>query len=429
MKLALTIALLAPLAAQTPAPAPTTAPTQPPAQNPPQHPPRADVVLVPGGGVEAPTQPTGKSTATYTRGERFAPQPGRGTTQVLRATVETLVQVRGQEDNAISGIGLVTGLAGTGDSVNMVRQLVSNLLLARNIRIDPQQISPKNVAVVQIEGTLPAGVQPGQKIDVRVSTLGDAKSLQGGTLVFTELADANGVVYATAAGPVDVGGFKAEGNAASVSRNTVTVGLIPGGGKIERAVVADIVTERGLIYLDARGAHDSFANLVRITAAINAIYPGAAEAATDARTVKIRVPGDLPKAAHVAYLDSILHLEIEPQSAPCVVVNERTGTIVMGEGVRLRPGAVAFGNLTVTIGETPEVSQPGPLSNGTTQKVDRTDLNVHEDNGALVEVRGAVTLQEVVEVLNVLGTTPRELISILESMHQSGLLLAEVQRL
>src|SRR5882672_8893358 len=136
MKLALTIALLAPLAAQTPAPAPTTAPTQPPAQNPPQHPPRADVVLVPGGGVEAPTQPTGKSTATYTRGERFAPQPGRGTTQVLRATVETLVQVRGQEDNAISGIGLVTGLAGTGDSVNMVRQLVSNLLLARNIRID-----------------------------------------------------------------------------------------------------------------------------------------------------------------------------------------------------------------------------------------------------------------------------------------------------
>jgi flagellar P-ring protein precursor FlgI len=425
MKLALVIALLAPLLRQDPASVPAPIPPQ----NPPQNPPQAGVLLVPSGDVQAPTQPSGKSSATYTRGERTTPQPGRGTSKPLRATVETLVQVRGQEDNAISGIGLVTGLAGTGDSVNIVRQLVSNLLLARNIRIDPQQISPKNVAVVQIEGTLPAGVQPGQKIDVRVSTLGDAKSLQGGTLVFTELADANGVVYATAAGPVDVGGFKVEGNAASVSRNTVTVGLIAGGGKIERAVVSDIVTERGLIYLDARSAHDSFANLVRITAAINAVYPGAAEAATDARTVKIRVPGDLPKSAHVAYLDSILHMEIEPQSAPCVVVNERTGTIVMGEGVRLRPGAVAFGNLTVTIGETPEVSQPGPLSNGVTQKVDRTDLNVHEDNNALVEVRGAVTLQEVVEVLNVLGTTPRELISILESMNQSGLLLAEVQRL
>jgi flagellar P-ring protein precursor FlgI len=272
-------------------------------------------------------------------------------------------------------------------------------------------------------------MQPGAKIDVRVSTLGDAKSLEGGTLVFAELADANGVVYATCTGPIDVGGFRAEGAAASVAKNHVTVGLIAGGGKVERAVPADIVSEQGYIYLDARASHGSFTNLVRISEAINAIYPGAAEAATNARAIKVRVPSDLPKSAHVAYLDSLLRLEIEPQSVPRVVVNERTGLIVMGEGVRLRPGAVALGGLTVTIGETPEASQPGPLSNGTTARLDRTALDVHEENQALVQVHGAVTLQQVVEVLNVLGTTPRELISILEAMNQSGLLLAEVQRL
>lgn len=393
----------------------------------PTTPVRVDVT--PLGGVQAPAQPAGSSSATYTRGARIANQPGQGTSEVVRATVETLVEVRGQEHNAISGIGLVTGLAGTGDSTNMARQLVQNLLLARNVRIDPQQLTPKNVAVVLIEATLPPGVQPGRRIDVRVSTLGDAKSLANGTLVFTELADPAGIIYATASGPVDVGGFLAQGNAASVARNHVNVGVIAAGGKVERAVPANIVSEHGYLYLDARAAHGSFANLVRIVEAINAIYPGACEAATDGRAIKVRVPGDLPSSAHVAYLDSILRLEIEPKTAPRVVINERTGTIVIGEGVRLRPGAVALGNLTVTIGETPEISQPGPLSNGRSERVDRTQLDVAEDDRALVELKGAVTLAEVVDVLNVLGLAPRELIAILDAMNTSGLLLAEVERL
>jgi flagellar P-ring protein precursor FlgI len=347
----------------------------------------------------------------------------------VRSTIETLVEVRGQEQNTVSGIGLVTGLAGTGDSAAMVRQLLQNFLLSRNIRVDAQQLSPKNVAIVQVDATLPAGVRPGRRIDVRVSALGDAKSLQGGTLVFTELTDTSGVVYATAIGPVDVGGFLAEGAAASVSKNHVNVGTIASGGKVERAVPADIVSEHGYLYLDARATQSSFANLVRMVAAINAIYPDAAEAATGERAIKVRVPGDLPPSAYVAYLDSILRLEIEPQTVPRVVVNERTGTIVIGEGVRLRPGAVALGGLTVTIGESREASQPGPLSNGRTEVLDRTQLDVAEDDRALVEVRGAVTLEEVVDVLNVLGLAPRELISILDAMHASGLLLAEVQRL
>src|SRR6185503_7142785 len=155
-------------------------------------------------------------------------------------------------------VGLVVGLGGTGDSTNMARQIVQNLLLTRNIRIDPQQLTPKNVAIVQVDASLPPGMQPGRRIDVRVAAIGDAKSLQGGVLVFTELADIGGAVYATAAGPVDVGGFQAEGNAATVTRNTVTVGTIQRGGKVERAVPANIVSDHGYLYLDARVTQGSF---------------------------------------------------------------------------------------------------------------------------------------------------------------------------
>jgi flagellar P-ring protein precursor FlgI len=391
--------------------------------------PAPDVRVVPGG-VEAPAQPATRSSARYERGARFQPQPAAGDpARTITTTVETLVDVRGQEDNQVTGLGIVTGLGGTGDSTNMTKQLLQNVLLANDVRIDVAQLTPKNCAIVSVEATLPPGIQPGRKLDVRVSTLGDAKSLQGGVLLFTELRDTRGTVWATAGGPVDVGGFLAEGAAGSVAKNHVTVGMVSGGGKVERYAPSDIVSEHGFIYLDLRAAQASFANLVRIVEQVNAIYPDAAEAATDGRTVKVRVPGDLPRSAHVAYLDSILSLEVAPQMQPYVVVNERTGAIVIGGGVRLRPGAVALGALTVSIAESPETSQPGPLSQGTTTTNPRTDIAVHESDNALVEVPGAVTLHEVVEVLNVLGTTPRDLIQILEAMHQAGLLLAEVRRM
>jgi flagellar P-ring protein precursor FlgI len=311
----------------------------------------------------------------------------------------------------------------------MTRQLVDNVLRVSNIRIDVNAIASKNVAFVRVEAKLPAGIQAGRKIDVRVSTLGDSKSLQGGTLLFTELTDVNGVVYATASGPVDVGGFLASGQGASVSKNHVTVGTIASGGKVERSLPVDIVSELGFIYLDLRPSQSSFTNLVRIAEAVNMLYPQTAEAATDGRSVKVEVPRDLPQNAHIAFLESILSLEVTPQVQPYVVVNERTGTIVMGEGVRLRPGAVAMGNLTVSVAESPETSQPGPLSNGQTAQQPRTDIKVNEDSNGLVEIPGAVSLQEVVDVLNVLGLSPRELIMILDAMHQAGMLLAEVRRM
>jgi flagellar P-ring protein precursor FlgI len=382
------------------------------------------------GGVEAPAQPATRSSAGYAKGARFEPAAGKGAVgKAVTTRIETLVDVRGQEENLITGLGIVTGLAGTGDSVNMTRQLVANILLSNNVRIDVTQLTPKNCALVSIEASMPPGIQAGRKIDVRVSTMGDAKSLQGGVLLFSELRDSFGQVWATAGGAVDVGGFLAAGASASVAKNQVTVGMVSGGGKVERTLVSDIVSAHGFIYLDLRAAQSSFANLVRIVDAINGIFPTAAEAATDGRTVKVRVPGDLPQSAHVAYLDAILRLEVEPSMQPYVVVNERAGAIVIGEGVRLRSGAVALGGLTVTIAESPETSQPGPLSGGTTQTNPRTDIAVEEANNGLVEVPGAVTLHEVVEVLNVLGTTPRDLIQILEAMHQAGLLLAEVRRM
>jgi flagellar P-ring protein precursor FlgI len=214
-----------------------------------------------------------------------------------------------------------------------------------------------------------------------------------------------------------------------VAQNHVTVGVIPGGAKVERAVPASIVSDHGWVYLDARAAHGSFANLARIVAAVNELYPGAAEAVSDGRTVKVRVPADLPESAWVAYVDSILSREIEPAGIPVVIVNERTGMVVMAEGVRLRPGAIAHGDLTVTIAESPQASQPGPFTRGATEVLPRTEIGVSEDNNALTYVPGAVTLQEVVEVLNVLGTTPRDLVAILEAMSQAGLVLAEIERM
>jgi flagellar P-ring protein precursor FlgI len=248
----------------------------------------------------------------------------------------------------------------------------------------------------------------------------------GGTLVRTELTDPTGAdVFATASGSITTGAFSVGGQSASAVRNFTTVGTVPLGCKVEREVPAPLVSENGSVYLDARANKGSFGNAVRIADAVNALYAGAAEP-QDAMTVAVRIPGDLPSAQHVAYLGSILALEIEPERLARVVVNERTGVIVMGDAVRITRGAITKGNLTVTIAETPEASQPGALSEGETVELPRTSLLIEEEDSPLSIVSGAVDLQEVVEVLNVLGVTPRDMIQILHSMSQSGMLHAEV---
>jgi len=402
---------------------------EPPVSQGPPVSPETGILLAPRG-VQAPDQPTARSSATYTSTERrdapaTRPQLGR-----IETPISSLVAVRGQEDNAIGGMGLVIGLAGTGDSSDLAKQLQQNLLRTQNLTIDLQALSSKNTAVVWVSAILPAGIKPGRAIDVTVSSIGDAKSLQGGLLLTTELTDLAGTtVYATASGPLTVGGFAIEGAAASVQRNHVTVGVLPGGGKVERVAETQIVSDHGYLYLDARTGQDSFGNMVRIADAINAMFPGVAAILPDAKTVRVDVPRDLPETAYVSFLDTILRREIVSDNRARVVINERTGVIVMGGDVRLRPGAIAHGNLTVTIAETREVSQPGPLSAGRTEGVDRTDLAVEQEDNPLVLIPGAVTLQEVVDVLNVMGATPRDLIGILAAMSDGGLLVAEIRRM
>ena len=378
------------------------------------------------GGVEAPQAPSGRSTSTVLRGPRLTPTPGRGTSGAVRVRIGDLAAVRGQEDNVVQGVGLVTGLAGSGDGGGASRQAILNLLKTQNIVLDPGQISNSNVAVVMVQATLPPGIKPGRRIDVRVSSLYDSTSLVGGTLVFCELADVTGqTVYVTASGPISTGAFSAEGDGASAVRNHLTVGTIPRGGKVERAVPTQLVSDHGFVYFDMHALKGSFSNAARVADSINELYTGAAQA-QDAMTVSVRLPQDLPDTAHVAFLDSILRREIEPDRFARVVINERTGVIVMGEGVRISRGAITKGNLTVTIAETAEVSQPAAFSEGTTEVVPRSDLVIEEENRALTLVEGAVSLQEVVEVLNVLGVTPRDMIQILQLMAQSGMLHAEI---
>jgi flagellar P-ring protein FlgI len=404
-----------------PVPAPTPVPTPTPASAPVKLEPR---------GIEAPAQPTAESASSWSRTGRFAPLGLKRPQGDFSTPIQNLVAVRGQEDNSVMGIGLVTGLSGTGDSVEAARQLLRNMLLTRNINIELGALASKNIAIVQVEATLPAGIKPGRRIDVTVSAIGDSVSLQGGTLTMTELTDISGRnVWATASGPLTVGGFQAEGQSATATKNHVTVGTLPEGGKVEREVPTTIVSDHGFIYLDMRSGHDSFGNCVLITEAINRLFPTSASALPDGKTIKVHVPDDLPEAAHVAFLHSLLKQEIYSENVARVIVNERSGVIVMGGDVRLRPGAIAQGAITVTISESPNASQPGPLSNGQTTLLPRTKVDVQEENNALVLVPGAVTLQEVVDVLNVLGTTPRDMISILQAMAQGGLLEAEIRRM
>jgi flagellar P-ring protein precursor FlgI len=387
-------------------------------------------VVVGGGGVEAPRQPIGQSSSTYTRGARRPGAQNAGPAGKIFAPVRSLVGVRGMEDNHVWGIGLVDGLAGTGDSGDMAKQLLRNILLTQNIVVAESDLESDNLAVVRVEATIPAGMRPGQLVDVRVSAIGDATSLVGGNLAFAELFEPSGeLVFATASGPLTVGGFSVGGAAASTTKNHTTVGTLPMGGKIEREVPTNIVSEHGFIHLDSRKGQDTFGNVVRIADAINGLFPDAAAVQPDGKCVKVRVPSDLPERFHVEYLNRLLSLEVETDNLARVVINERTGVIVMGGDVRLRPGAIAHGAIIVEIAETAEVSQPGPASAGQTETVDRTELDVQEENNPLVLVPEAVTLQEVVEVLNTLGASPRDLISILTALSETGMLVAEIRRM
>lgn len=389
------------------------------------------VPVVPVPAIEAPAQPQGQSSSRFRVTPRVTPFARGGTDFESRiaSPVRSLMRVRGMEENHVSGTGIVTGLQGTGDSGALATQVLANTLLAKNINIEPALLATANIAVVQVEGVIPAGAKPGTKFDIRVSSIGDAESLVGGNLFFTELTDVTGqYVYGTAFGPLTVGGFAAGGDSASAIKNHVTVGTLASGGTVQRDIETSVMSEHGYIYLDAKNGQATLGNTWRVCEAINRLYPGSSTVMPDGRTVRLAVFDDIPRDQVIGYLDRALSLEVETDNLARIVVNERTGVIVMGGDVRLRPGVIHHGTIVVTVAETPEVSQPGPLSGGVTAEVPRTNLEVTENQNPMVLLGGATSLEEVVEVLNVLGATPRDMIAILESMLDGGLLVAELRR-
>jgi flagellar P-ring protein FlgI len=340
--------------------------------------------------------------------------------------IKDLANIEGVRQNQLIGYGLVVGLNGTGDTLNNIpftRQSLQAMLERLGVNIRGQTLRTGNVAAVMVTANLPAFGTQGSRIDVTVSALGDAKSLQGGTLLVTPLLGADGNVYAVAQGSLAIGGFQAEGDAAKIVRGVPTVGRISNGAIIEREI--DFALNRlNQVRLALRNA--DFTTAKRIAAAINDFIGVNTAEPLDSSTVQVNVPKQYLGNV-VSLLTEIEQLQIEPDLPAKIVIDERSGIIVMGRDVRVSTVAVAQGNLTVTITETPQVSQPAPFSRGQTRVVPRTSVGVQEEGKKLAVVREGVSLQQLVDGLNALGIGPRDLISILQAIKAAGAIQADIE--
>ncbi|MFM2044136.1 MAG: flagellar P-ring protein FlgI [Pseudomonadota bacterium] len=347
---------------------------------------------------------------------------------VAQSRIKDVADVEGVRDNMLVGYGLVVGLNGTGDTINnspFTEQSLVGMLERLGVNIRGETLRTRNVAAVMVTATLPPFSTQGTRIDISVATLGDSKSLQGGTLLVTPLLGADGEVYAVAQGAVAVSGFVAQGAAASITRGVPTSGRIAGGAIVERELgfqLADLPNVR----LSLR--NPDFTTAKRITEAINSVFGGQTARATDPSSVLIDVP--LPRRADlVGFIRDVEQLRVTPDQPARVVIDEASGVIVMGENVRISTVAVAQGNLTIRVVETPQVSQPGPLSEGgQTVVVPRTDIQVDDSaDNKLTILPAGISLQELVQNLNALGVGPRDMISILQSIKAAGALQAEIE--
>jgi len=339
--------------------------------------------------------------------------------------IKDIADMEGVRQNQLIGYGLVVGLNGTGDKLNnnvFTRESLIGMLerLGVNTRDQVTALSTKNLAAVMVTTELPAFAHSGTRIDVAVSALGDATNLTGGTLLVTPLLAADGNVYAVAQGALSTGAIAARGAASSITRGVPTAGRISNGATVEREV-AFRLDKGGGMRLGLRNPDLTTAQ--RIAAAINRAL-GAIAKATDPRTVQI----DLGNRDPIETLGLVENLRVEPDNAATVVIDEASGTIVMGANVRISTVAIAQGNLTIRVTETPEVSQPGPLSNGQTVVTPRTSIQVDDQHDRKLGVLSTgVTLRELVGSLNALGVGPRDLISILQAIKAAGALQADLE--
>jgi flagellar P-ring protein precursor FlgI len=337
--------------------------------------------------------------------------------------IKDIADIKGIRSNQLWGYGLVVGLAGTGDNSAASRRALANILRQTGIVVNPDDVSSKNIASVMVTADLPAFGALGSSIDVTVSAIGSSSTLQGGTLLLTKLVGYDGQVYAISQGAVSIGGFLASGDAASVSSNHPTVGRIPNGATIEKEECADFV-ENGKITWLLR--NPDFATAQSVADTINAAYPKAAQA-TDAGTIIVNVPDKLPKKELVSFVQAVEALEAKVDSPAVVVINERTGTVVVGENVTISTVAIAHGSLSIITQEKEKVSQPGPLSGGTTEKEHNTDIKVIEGKGKLSVIPKQVSVSDLAKALNAMGLTPRDLIAIFMALKKQGALQAQLQ--
>lgn len=338
--------------------------------------------------------------------------------------IKDIANFSGMRSNQLVGYGLVVGLSGTGDkkdSTFTMRSMV-NMLEKMGVQVDMSKMKPKNVAAVMVTASMPLSAKPGSAMDVTVSSLGDASSLLGGVLIQTPLKGIDDKVYALAQGSLTVGGFSASGGMATAQKNITTVGQIPGGATVERSVPYEFNTLDNLTL--TMNAPD-FSTTNQVVERLNNALGGNFAKAADVGTIKLDVPEDF-KGNIVPLMASIENMEVTPDMAAKVVVDEKTGTIILGRDVRISRVAVAHGSLSVVVQESLNVSQPGPFSSGTTAVTPQTDIATREDERKLNIMEGA-TLQELVDGLNSVGATPRDLISILRAMKTAGALHAHLE--
>lgn len=350
------------------------------------------------------------------------------TTSAVSATpvrIKDLVDFDGVRGNDLVGYGLVVGLNGTGDGLRnapFTEDIMTNILERLGVNVTGEQFRPKNVAAVLVTSTLPSFARAGSQIDVTVSAIGDANSLMGGTLIMTPLNAADGEIYAVAQGTIIAGGVVAEGDAGAVTQGVPTAGTIPSGARVEREIEFQLTSLNDL-RLALREA--DFTTADRIERAINRNFGRQVALMLDSGTVQLDVPRmNMRSVAHA--LSRIENIEVEPERKARVVVDQSSGTIVMGEDVRISRVAVSQGNLTLRIQEQPLVVQPNPFSEGQTVVVPRTNAAIEEEPGiSLAEVQPGTSLSEVVAGLNALGVAPRDMIDILKSIKAAGALHAE----
>jgi len=343
--------------------------------------------------------------------------------------IKDIVDIHGVRGNPLQAVGLVVGLADSGDSTLPSRQMLTNIFRNSGLVLTPDNLSGGNIAVVMVTAQLGPFAREGSRIDVDVSSIGDAESLQGGKLLTTQLRGLDDQVYAVADGSIFIGGWVASGNQGSISKNHQTVGRIPGGAIVEKSEPASFIEDiRGEEFITFYLRNSDFSTADRISKGINHSYPASAEV-LDAGTIRIKLPEGVSHANVASFIAEVSNIEVKVDTPAVVVINERTGTIVVGENVGISTVAISQGSLVIKVRETAYVSQPGAMFSdaGSTEVVDETEIGIQEEPGYLIPVRRVVTVSELAKSLNAIGATPRDLIAIFNALKTAGALQAKLK--